>query len=104
MDQGKEVRPRRVDHWLATVEEQANSGRSVREFCASRGIALSQSYYWRRRLTATKQLRHGADSEAGTLPVFVEVDWGRSARVQGLPPLEIRLDLGGGCTLTLRRG
>jgi len=41
MDQGKGVRPRRVDHWRATVEEWANSGPSVREFCTSRGIALS---------------------------------------------------------------
>ncbi|MBU2782805.1 hypothetical protein HAP99_06365 [Acidithiobacillus caldus] len=104
MDQGKEVRPCRVDHWRATVEEQANSGLSVREFCASRGFALSQFYYWRRCLTATEQLRHGADPEAGTLSAFVEVDWGRWARARGMPPLEIRLDLGGGCTLTLRRG
>lgn len=52
MDQGSEARLGRVAYWQATVDEQGNSGLSVRRFCAERGLALSQFYYWRRRLGA----------------------------------------------------
>ena len=106
MDQGNEARLRRVAHWQATVDEQENSGLSVREFCAERGLAPSQFYYWRRRLSAVgvEGLPGEADPEVGKTPAFVELDLGRPIAAQKPLPLEIRLDLGGGCTLSIRRG
>ena len=106
MDQGSEARLGRVAYWQATVDEQGNSGLSVRRFCAERGLALSQFYYWRRRLGAVgiENPPSEADPDAGRAPAFVEFDLGRSVAARESPPLEIRLDLGGGCTLSIRRG
>jgi hypothetical protein len=70
-------------------------------------LALSQFYYWRRRLGAvgTERPLGEAGSEAGGVPAaFVELDLGKSVAARESLPLEIHLDLGGGCSLSIRRG
>lgn len=93
-------------YWQAVLDAQNSSGLSVRRFCAERGLALSQFYYWRRRLGAVgiENPPSEVDPDAGRAPAFVEFDLGRSVAAREPPPLEIRLDLGGGCTLSIRRG
>lgn len=91
-------------YWQAMVDEQKNSGLSVRRFCAERGFVLSQFYYWRRRLDPVGAESPLAAADAGKGPAFVELDLGRGAVAREPLSLEIRLDLGGGCTLSIRRG
>jgi putative transposase len=93
-------------YWQAVLGAQTSSGLSVRRFCAERGLALSQFYYWRRPLGAvgTERPLGEAGSEAGGVPSFVELDLGKSVAAREYLPLEIHLDLGGGCSLSIRRG
>jgi transposase-like protein len=93
-------------YWQAVLDAQTSSGLSVRRFCAERGLALSQFYYWRRRLGAmgTERPLGEAGPETGRVPAFVELDLGKSVARGESSPLEIRLDLGGGCVLEIRRG
>ncbi|MGE0047757.1 MAG: hypothetical protein AB7T01_02325 [Acidithiobacillus sp.] len=66
-------------------------------------MSLPQFYYWRRRLRNGAGLATVRPARAieVPLPAFVELGDG------GADPstsLEIRLELGGGCTLCIRRG
>jgi len=93
-------------YWQAMLDAQASGGLSVRHFCAERGLALSQFYYWRRRLGAvgTQESLGETGSQAGSrVPAFVEWDLRKSVAAPESLPLEIHLDLGGGCTLSIRR-
>jgi hypothetical protein len=62
----------KVAYWQAVLGAQTSSGLSVRRFCAERGLALSQFYYWRRPLGAvgTERPLGEAGTEAGGVPSF----------------------------------
>lgn len=42
-------------HWREILERQANSGVSVREFCATEGVSEPSFYAWRKRLGTRKK-------------------------------------------------
>jgi hypothetical protein len=88
--------------WKAVVDEQKNSGLSIPRFCEERGVVLSQFYYWRRRLLPVESAL--PELGAGQGPAFVELELDRQVAAGAHLPLEIRLDLGAGCTLSIRRG
>ncbi|MGC8561417.1 MAG: IS66 family insertion sequence element accessory protein TnpA [Phycisphaerae bacterium] len=92
----------RVAYWQAVVEEQKKSGLSIPSFCTERGVVLSQFYYWRRRLVPAENSL--PEPGAGQGPAFVELELDRQVTAGAALPLEIRLDLGAGCTLSIRRG
>ena len=97
----------RAEGWQRLLREQEESDLSVRQFCAGKGLSLPQFYYWRRRLRTAEQIVAGPESAPCEDPdtAFVELDL-RQARTPKLmaAALEICLDLGAGCTLTIRRG
>ncbi len=71
--------------WRGLVSEQADSGRSVSAFCRERGLAASQFFAWKKRLS---------QAAAGQ---FVEVQLVRAPAQTVLSPncaIEIRLDGG----------
>jgi hypothetical protein len=107
MDQGRgDSSNDKAQWWREVLGEQEVSGLSVRQFCGERGLALSQFYYWRRRLAEASTMPPLVEAcpEAGRTPAFVELGLGASAAARVSSPLEIRLDLGGGCVLEIRRG
>lgn len=96
------IKPRRgAAFWRATLERQQASGLSQREFCEHEGLAPSTFALWSRRL------RDEVDSDwADADPVqFVEVRPRDSRSVRSVESsLHIRLDLGEGLILEIRRG
>lgn len=70
---------RKEQLWRRLVREQAQSGRSVREFCNARGLPESAFYFWRRELKARDakegriETRAAAASSASISPGFAAV-------------------------------
>ena len=81
-------------HWQELIERQRASGRSQVAFCRDEGVALSTFTYWARRISAGKEVSAAA------------VDFISLGEVVTAAPstLCVRLDLGGGVTLEIRRG
>jgi len=96
----------RTEVWQQRMQGYEACGLSARQFCAEHGLSLPQFYYWRRRLRLESGgvVAPGDDGEA-MAPAFVELGLGAvpPSAARALP-LEIRLDLGGGCVLSIRRG
>ena len=42
----------RLSHWAVIMRERAESGQSIRAFCASRSICYNVYFYWQRKLRA----------------------------------------------------
>ncbi|MBU2804214.1 hypothetical protein HF668_03395 [Acidithiobacillus ferridurans] len=94
----------RADVWQQRVLAQEASALSVRQFCAQQGWSLPQFYYWRRRLRENVS-GPGATDSTDLSSAFVELGLtGLCPPKAPVAPLEIRLDLGGGCVLSIRRG
>lgn len=93
----------KTQYWQGVVKAQEASGLTAPRFCQEQGLVLSQFYYWRQRLRQGAEQKVGAPSSVATLPDFLELGL-PSRREAGPQALEIRLDLGAGCTLTIRRG
>jgi len=70
---------RKEQLWRRLVREQAQSGRSVREFCDARDLAESAFYFWRRELKSRDvkegriETRASAVSSASAAPLFAAV-------------------------------
>ena len=67
------ARPRRrrrrdASRWRALIEQQRDSGQSVKAFCAEQDLNESSFYAWRRRL------RDEANKDAGPASGFVRLD------------------------------
>ena len=94
----------RAEIWQQRMQEYEACGLSARQFCAEQGLSLPQFYYWRRRLRESTPAP-GATDSADLSSTFVELGLGAvpPSAARALP-LEIRLDLGGGCVLSIRRG
>ena len=112
---GKSQQRRSKEAWRALIAGQAASGETIEAFCRSQGVSRSSFARWRGLLSAVaaapdvslqRAARHNERpviSEQSARPCFIdagEIGSGSS----GAEPLEIRLDLGGGMVLTIRRG
>jgi hypothetical protein len=100
--------------WRALIERQRGSGASIESFCQAEGVSRSTFERWRGiRLSSgqicppsslvAKDNGRPAPLQRSECTPFIDVGMigveGRSGE-----PLEIRLDLGGGMVLTIRRG
>jgi len=102
----KGVEQRRVgaEVWRGRVAKFAESGLTVRAFCAQEGISIWSFNRWRSRLAGVHAAppsakRNGATS-AGSFVDLGTLNAPRSTSER----FELRLDLGGGVTLHLVRG
>jgi putative transposase len=50
MDTQKVTAEYRLLHWMKVIQEQQNSGQSIKEFCESTGISRNAFFYWQRKL------------------------------------------------------
>jgi putative transposase len=96
-------RPRRgTQAWQALMAQFADSGLSAAAFCRREAINVASFYQWRARLSASSDavpVRSDRVATAG----FVDI--GTLHASDPIPAaFELRLDLGGGLTLQLRRG
>ncbi len=90
--------------WRELIDRQADSGLSVSGFCAQAQLSVASFYQWRSRLRAEAQ--SDRPTAAAALPDPAPsgfVDLGVLAGPAG-DRFQVRLDLGGGITLTLARG
>ena len=95
------VKPQRgIEFWRAALDRHQASGLSQREFCEREGLALSTFALWSRRI------RDEGDDDGSMR--FVERRALASkvglSNVSNEPGLHVRLDLGGGLVLEIRRG
>lgn len=95
--------------WRGILEQHRRSGMSIEAFCAREGISRSSFGRWRARLGGVAQgtaaerveaIGPGGDPRAVG---FVDVGELRTDGVAA-EPVEIRLELGGGIVVTIRRG
>jgi hypothetical protein len=77
------------EQWRQLIDEQQASELSQAAFCQARGIALSSFGYWKRRLARP------------TAPDWLELPVDLSGSANGW---EIKLSLGDGVVLRLKRG
>lgn len=101
----KRVEQRRVgaEVWRERVAKFANSGMTVRAFCAQEGIGIWSFNRWRSRLAGVDAAQSSAKRNGAT-PAGSFVDLGTlSERRSPSQRFELRLDLGGGVTLHLVR-
>jgi hypothetical protein len=101
--------------WRALIARQAISGETIEAFCRAQGVSRSSFERWRGLLSpatsapgvSPHSVAHHNDrpavSERSAEHCFIdagEIGLGGN----GVEPLEIRLELGGGIVLTIRRG
>lgn len=100
MEQKKRIR-RGTAGWRAVIGRQASSGMSIREYCRREGINTCLFGRWQSRLAAGEA--EGEPTPATALAVakpFIDLGPLRGSSER----LEVRLDLGGGLTLSILRG
>jgi len=99
--------------WRALIERQRISGASIETFCRAEGVSRSSFERWRGILSSSDQMSPPPSSVAkdNHRPVSLQrsegvpfIDAGMIGEGRGAEPVEIRLDLGGGMVLTIRRG
>ena len=54
----------RLSHWAQVVQDRAERGLTVREYCEETGICENTYFYWQRKLRAAASAR-AADMSAG---------------------------------------
>jgi len=92
-------RMRSRKEWERIVGEQAGSGVSVAKFCRREDVGLSSFYHWKRRLVG------GVEGEAASSgESFIDMGRVAAASSASAGSLVVRLDLGGGASLTIERG
>jgi len=88
--------PRRSrGQWALLIDQQADSGLSVTDFCKQHQLGIASFYAWRRRL-ATAKNPNAADTAADQEPRFVRLEARAAEGVQ-----VITADFPGGVRLTL---
>ena len=97
-------RQRRGAHaWAQVLARFADSGLSAAAFCRREAISVASFYQWRARLAVQPEHPMPLRSDAPTPTGFL--DLGTLQAGEPLPAgFDLRLDLGGGLTLQLRRG
>lgn len=96
--------------WRAMIERQRASGMSILAFCEREGVSRSSFGRWRsllaRRATGAQRLEECTVGEraavAGPRSGFVDAGMLHMGGVS--EPVEMRLELGGGIVVTIRRG
>ena len=102
-------RPRRsATRWRELIVRQADSGLSVAGFCAQAQLSVASFYQWRSRLRMAAQADRLTHSRELSVPASAAtsggfVDLGVLGGADG-GRFQVRLELGGGITLTLARG
>lgn len=103
----EQVKHRRLgaDGWRELLAKRANSGLSIRAFCAQHGISTSSFNWWRSRLDGGSRALPSARPISAP-PASSFVDLGTLSASPAAPGerFELRLDLGGGLVLQLVRG
>jgi putative transposase len=99
-----EQRRLKADVWGERVARFADSGLTVRAFCAQEGISIWSFNRWRSRLAgvdaALPSAKRNGATPAGSFVELGTLNGPRSPSER----FELRLDLGGGVTLHLVRG
>jgi len=100
--------------WRALIERQRRSGVSLERFCRSEGVSRSSFARWRGMLSLSDPRRSSPLSVAKDSDGSVPLERSEDSRFidagmigggdRSAEPVEIRLDLGGGVVLTIRRG
>lgn len=85
--------------WHRIVQEHADSGQTVAEFCRQRGLAQATFFLWRRRLGHPP-----AGARVPVAPVFVEARVGCGPDAGSEPQAGIEIDLGRKRRLIVQRG
>ena|SRR3989442_4647415 len=103
----KRVKRRRLgaDVWRELLAKFADSGLSVRAFCAQEGISTSSFQWWRCRFNGNSRVQPSTN-RSSVVPAGEFVDLGTLRPPTATPAerFELRLDLGGGLVLHLVRG
>ena len=94
-----------VQAWRELFERFASAGVSVEEFCRREGLCRSSFNRWRSRLQPGAAARPALVPAAApkTAPSFVELGVLGAAAGATAAGVELRIELGGGVTLTLVR-
>lgn len=99
------------DQWQEVVHRYEHRRVSAEVFCQQEGICQASLFRWRKVLSPSLRVAPSAvlavnQSESCATKASPFVDLGRldAAGCVSADRLEIRLDLGGGLSLTLRRG
>jgi transposase-like protein len=95
--------------WRAMIEGQRRSGMNIEAFCAREGVSRSSFGRWRRLLAARAGGTPNEIVAAGESSTFDTrrsgfIDAGVLHASATNEPVEIRLELGGGLVVTIRRG
>jgi hypothetical protein len=87
--------------WRSIMERFAESGLTAAAFCRREAIGAASFYQWRSRLGVVGAVQ--ARAESAMAADFVDIGALRTTEAATVA-FELRLDLGGGLTLQLRRG
>jgi hypothetical protein len=106
MKEGKKQRRLGERAWRDLIGRCEAAGAPVREFCQREGLSISSFQRWRSRLarqTPAVSARQPARGASAASARFVDLGAvGEYAGARG-SPLEIRIELGGGLVVQLRR-
>jgi len=101
---GGEQRRLKADVWRERLAKFADSGLTVRAFCAQEGISTWSFNRWRSRLAGVEAAQSSAKRNGATpAGSFVDLGTLNEPRAQAAR-FELRLDFGSGVTLHLVRG
>jgi hypothetical protein len=105
----------KLQTWRDHLARQANSGKTVAEFCRNEGLTEGGFYSWRKRLAATKDMVQ-TRSQPPAATSFIDLGVVKANAKNDQAPhvaastpsalasaIEVRIDLGGGIVLTFAR-
>ena len=106
MNKQASIIAQRESAWRDRLSRHAGSGKTVAAFCRDEAISTATFYGWRARL----RVRDGAPGPAtvpfidlGTMPVGPGIGGAASCATATTTGIEVRIELGGGVTLTIAR-
>lgn len=86
----KDEKAAKAAYWRKQIEAFQTSDLSIKDYCAQKGIAVANWYYWRKRLAEAQPMVRGADgflpvtlkpAALSTLPVEIHLLSGRSLKL-----------------------
>ena len=95
------MNPRRnKDQWAALIEQQSNSGKTIKAFCQDNDIALASFGKWKHKLSNKRALHSNDSKYDGFTPVQV-VD-SKDQCSPAKPSTTVTLTLGSNITVTIQ--